>query len=104
MIRVEVIEEFTLNDFKKLKNIVRKGKDVAGRLYVGDTFECDQDMMEYLTGKNKFNKVVVKVIEVIPEVKVEEAVTPMKNEDTLKNEKIVNEIVKNVKKSKKKKK
>ena len=105
MIKCEAIERFTLSRFDELKNITRKDEryqDRHGELFVGDTFECSKELCDYLTGSNEKNKVVVKVIEVIPEVKVEEAVTPMKNEDTLKNEKIVNEIVKNVKKSKKK--
>ena len=67
MIKVEVKEEFTLKKFNELKNIVRKSKEEKGRLFVGDIFECDKDMAEYLTGNNPLNKTVVKVIEVIPE-------------------------------------
>ena len=67
MIKVEVKEEFTLRKFDELKNIVRKSKEEKGRLFVGDIFECDKDMAEYLTGNNPLNKTVVKVIEVIPE-------------------------------------
>ena len=89
MIKVEVIEEFTLKDFNLLKNIKRKSKDVKGRLFVGDTFECDEDMFKYLTGSNLLNKVVVKLIETIKEAKVEE---------------VKEENVKPTKKSKKKKK
>lgn len=66
MIKCEVIEDFRLGDFKKLKNIVRKGKSLEGYLYKGDTFECDEEMAEYLTGHNKLNKSFVKVIELIP--------------------------------------
>ena len=66
MIKVEVIEGFTLKDFKLLKNIVRKNADKFGELFVGDVFECDEEMAKYLTGGNKLNKVVVKVIEVLP--------------------------------------
>ena len=66
MIKVETIVEFTLNDFDKLKNLVRKdiSKNEKGRLYVGDIFECNKEMVEYLTGKNTYNKVVVQIIEV----------------------------------------
>ena len=69
MIKVETIEEFTLKDFDKLKNIKRfnEEKNKEGCLFVGDTFECDENMAKYLTGNNKLNKIVVKVIEVIPE-------------------------------------
>ena len=68
MIKVEVIEEFTLAKFDEIKNIVRKNlsKNENGRLYVGDTFECKEDMAKYLTGENAKNKIVVKILEVIP--------------------------------------
>lgn len=64
MIKVEVIEEFNLRDFNKLEDIVRKdeNKNKEGTLYVGDTFECDEEMSVYLLGKNPIKKVVVKVI------------------------------------------
>lgn len=105
MIKVEVVENFTYKNFDKIKkSLVRKRIEKEGWLYVGDTFECDDPTLKYLTGDNALNKIVVKVIEVIPETKNEESVTPIKNKETLKNEKIANEIVKNVKKSKKKKK
>lgn len=66
MIKCEVIEKFTLKDFNKLKNIQRKSVDVIGGLFVGDTFECDEEMAKYLTGSNSQKKVVVKVLEVLP--------------------------------------
>lgn len=67
MIKCEVIEEFTLSRFDDLKNIQRKNKKENGRLYVGDTFECEEAMAKYLTGENPKGKVVVKVIEVTPQ-------------------------------------
>lgn len=67
MIKVEVIEEFTLQEFNKLKNIIRKTKEQEGKLFIGDIFECDEKMADYLTGNNSINRAVVKVIEVIPE-------------------------------------
>lgn len=67
MIKVEVEKEFTLEDFNKLKNIVRADKEEKGRLFPKDTFECDEDMADYLTGNNPVNRAVVKVIEVIAE-------------------------------------
>ena len=67
MIKVEVIENFTLEDYNKLKNVkkvvARKENEFGAR----DTFECDEKMVDYLTGNNALNKVVVKVIEVEPE-------------------------------------
>ncbi len=69
MIKVEVInEDFTLKRFNELKNITRKSVAEKGKLFKGDTFECDEKMVDYLTGNNPLNKVVVKVIEVEPEI------------------------------------
>lgn len=67
MIKVRVIEDFTLQEFDKLKNIIRKRKEQEGKLFIGDIFECDEKMANYLTGNNSINRAVVKVIEVIPE-------------------------------------
>lgn len=72
MIKVEVIEEFTLARFDELKNIQRKAKEEKGRLFVGDIFECTEDMVEYLTKTNSLKKAFVKVVEVIPEEVKEE--------------------------------
>lgn len=69
MIKCEVTKEFTLSKFDELKNIQRKGMDSKGKLYVGDTFECDKEMADYLTGNNDNKVVVVKIIEVIPSKK-----------------------------------
>lgn len=66
MIKVEVTEGFTLKDFNKLKNVERKSIDRKGELFVGDTFECDEEMVKYLSGGNKYQKPYVKVIEVLP--------------------------------------
>lgn len=67
MIKCEVIKNFSLKEFDKLKNIQRKNLDTKGKLYVGDTFDCDKKMADYLMGNNLKGDVVVKVIEVIPE-------------------------------------
>lgn len=96
MIRVEVIEQFTLKDYEKIKdNIKRKSIDVKGTLFIGDTFECDEDMVKYLTGNNEQGKTVVKVIEVEPEKKafvkvdsmMEEIVKPIEIPKTTKKKK-----------------
>lgn len=79
MVKVEVIKEFTLGEFDKLENIKRKSKEEKGKLFVGDVFECTKGMCDYLTGKNMEGKVVVKILEVIPETKVEQ--TPIEKEE-----------------------
>lgn len=69
MIKVEVIKDFTLEKYDELTNVVKKfGVEEQGKLRVGDIFECTQEMCDYLTGNNIKGEVVVKVIEVIPEI------------------------------------
>lgn len=69
MIKVEVIEKFTLKDYKKLKNIKKILTRKENEFGIGDTFECDDEMLKYLTGGNSEKKVVVQVLEIIPEIK-----------------------------------
>lgn len=72
MIKVQVIEKFTLKDFDELKNIKRKTTGEKGKLYVGDTFECSEEMARYLLGDNPLHKPVVNIVEIQPEKKPEE--------------------------------
>ena len=66
MVKVEVIEKFTLQDFDELVNVERKHGGAKGSLFIGDRFECSEDMAKYLMGENDLKKKVVKVIEVKP--------------------------------------
>jgi hypothetical protein len=66
MVRCRVVEQFTLADFDKLSNIKRKSIEQKGKLFVGDEFECNEEMVKYLTGGNEKKKVVVRIIEIIP--------------------------------------
>lgn len=68
MIKCEVIENFTLEKFGELKNVERK-RATGNLLEVGDTFEAEEELVKYLTGGNTLNKVVVKVIEIMPKEK-----------------------------------
>ena len=68
MIKVEVIGGFTLKDYKKLKNVKKVTSRKENEFGVKDIFECDEKMVDYLTGNNALNKVVVKVVEVIPKI------------------------------------
>lgn len=81
MIKCEVTVEFTLERFDELKNIVRKGKEEKGKLFVGDTFECNKDIAEYLTGKNDKKLSVVKVLEILPEKEKKESNKETKKEE-----------------------
>ena len=103
MIKCKVIEEFTLERFKEIKNIQRVSKDQVGRLYVGDTFECEKELAEYLTGNNAKKKVVVEVIEVIPKEEKKVNIQPdIKIDET--NIKEIIEKTEEIKKQKPKKK
>ena len=119
MIRCEVIEPFTLGRFDELTEIQRKGPDVKGKLFEGDTFLCSKELADYLTGGNAKNKTVVKVIEVIPEKtnlatggivnanpfvlkdNDEECIIPLSNKEEL--DKLRQAILKQIKSTKKKK-
>ena len=72
MVKCEVIENFTLAKFDELKNIERLGGGKGNFLKVHDRFECTDEMAKYLTGDNDLKKVVVKVLEVIPNEEVKE--------------------------------
>jgi len=74
MIKVEVIKEFTYRNFDELEDIKRRRINTKGKLYVGDTFKCDEKTAKYLTGENDKGEVVVKIIEVIPEKKKEQTI------------------------------
>lgn len=104
MIKVETVEKFNLKEFDKIKNLTRVNLDVKGTLFVGDTFECDEQMAKYLTGDNPLKKAVVKVIEVEPKKKevIEET---LPSEELLeKIEEIPEAVVEELPKSKKNKK
>ena len=96
MVRLEVIENFTLNDkmFNELKEITRANAEnnEAGKMYLKDTFLTNEKVAKYLLneadkegnkGNNPANKVLVKLIEVIPE-KVKEVEKPVKKTRTKK--------------------
>lgn len=70
--KVEVIKEFTYEkNFKELKNIVRKisSKNKEGYLYLGDTFECPEEIAKYFLNeegyKNPANIPFIRIIEVV---------------------------------------
>ena len=113
MIRVEVIEDFTLGRFNELKNIQRKNLNTPGRLYKGDVFDATEDIVDYLSGNNRLKRCFLKVIEILPkeekktnakEVKIElpkEKPIKLDEEDTKTIAEVVNKTTK--KKSTKKK-
>ena len=68
MIKVEALENFTLSRFNEIKNIQRKKSNTDGKLYEGDTFECNKELADYLLGANALGRAVVKVIEIETEI------------------------------------
>lgn len=84
MFKVEVLENFTLARFDELKNIHRKSREEKGRLFTGDTFECNQELADYLLGDNKINRAVVRVVEIIPEKKIQKAIDEAVKKETKK--------------------
>lgn len=103
MIKVKAIEKFTLKDFSKLRNIKRNKLDIKGTLFVGDEFECDKEMADYLLGNNPLNKQVIELVEITPEKSEEKPEGKQEEKLEEKPEKeIKNKTV--AKKSKKKKK
>lgn len=71
MIKCQAVKDFTLSRFNELKNIERRKNEGEGKIFVGDKFECPEDLAKYLNGGNDQKQVVIKILEVIPE-KVEE--------------------------------
>ena len=70
MIKLKAIQDFTLKDYKKLKNIQSKKTDRENnKVYNQDIFECDEKMARYLLGENNQNIKVVEVIEIMNENK-----------------------------------
>lgn len=70
MIKLKAIQDFTLKDYKKLKNMQSKKTDRENnKVYNQDIFECDEKMARYLLGENNQNIKVVEVIEIINENK-----------------------------------
>ena len=74
MIKVKALEGFTLKRFAEIKMVERKNEnDVDGHITKDDVFECPEDLAKYLTNEieNPAKKVLVEVIEIIPEQKEE---------------------------------
>ena len=69
MIKVQALDNFTLERFNELQNIERAGKNTKGWINKDDKFECSKELADYLLGNNPLNLTIVKVLEVIPEKK-----------------------------------
>ena len=88
MVKCKALETFSLNDFNKLKNLIRgTNATKEGYLFEGDTFECDKELANYLTGENSYKRAFVKVIEIIPDKEIIEY-----NEEPKKIEAVLTEV------------
>lgn len=78
MVKMEVIKSTRLGKFNELKNLERKHADdnEAGVIYIGDTFECTEELSKYLMNDkenpNPEKTIFAKVIGRIPEEPKEE--------------------------------
>ena len=62
--KLKAIKEFTLKRFDELRDLKRNTNFAENkRIYVGDIFECDEELAEYLLGNNPLKEKVVEVIE-----------------------------------------
>lgn len=83
MIKLQAKENFTLAEFKRLKNIIRATSyNLDGRLIKGDIFETDEELAKYLTNEtpNPANRPVVEILEVKKKEVKEETKTDAKKE------------------------
>jgi len=67
MIKLQALENFTLERFNEVQDIERAGKDQKNWINKNDVFKCGKGLADYLLGDNPLKRPVVKVIEVEPE-------------------------------------
>ena len=98
MVKVEIIEQFALKDYNKVK-IIKKQSSKVDLFLKGDIFECDDTMAEYLLGKNSQGLVVAKILEIIPN-KPKEKATDSEDKPKKKTDKKVTQRRKKIDKEK----
>ena len=65
MIKLRAKQDFTLKDYKKLKNIESKHEEREKKtVYKEDKLECDEKMAKYLLGNNDLKIVVAELVEI----------------------------------------
>lgn len=84
MIKVEVLENFAFARYNEIEDTLQsKAIKQKGRLFLGDIFECNKEMSDYLLGDNPIKRPVVKIIEIIPEVEEKPKKTTIKSKKTI---------------------
>lgn len=90
MIKLQALENFTLERFNEIQDIERAGREQKNWINKNDVFKCGKGLADYLLGDNPLKRPVVKVIEVEPEIKdVEEVIERIEEsaKETIKEEK-----------------
>ena len=70
MVKVQAIIDFNYKNYNKIKDLQPTNKIQEGKIFTGDIFDVEDDEAKYLTGKNKNNIIAVKVLEVIPSIRI----------------------------------
>ena len=70
MVKVQAIIDFNYKNYNKIKDLQPTNKKQEGKIFAGDIFEVEDKEALYLTGKNKNKIVAVKVLEVIPSMRI----------------------------------
>ena len=70
MVKVQAIIDFNYKNYNKIKDLQPVNKIQEGKIFAGDIFNVEDDEAKYLTGENKNKIVAVKVLEVIPSIRI----------------------------------
>ena len=70
MVKVQAIIDFNYKNYNKIKDLQPANKIQEGKIFAGDIFNVEDDEAKYLTGENKNKIVAVKVLEVIPSIRI----------------------------------
>ena len=70
MVKVQAIIDFNYKNYNKIKDLQPTNKIQEGKIFAGDIFNVEDDEAKYLTGENKNKIVAVKVLEVIPSIRI----------------------------------
>lgn len=70
MVKVQAIIDFNYKNYNKIKDLQSANKMQEGKIFAGDIFNVEDDEAKYLTGENKNKIVAVKVLEVIPSIRI----------------------------------
>lgn len=70
MVKVQAIIDFNYKNYNKIKDLQPTNKMQEGKIFAGDIFNVEDDEAKYLTGENKNKIVAVKVLEVIPSMRI----------------------------------